>query len=116
MKRFAVSILFCALFLLLSSCGADKLKKNASTATISNLSVSCGCTSTYSPVCSGGKDYDNICIAQCFGTAAVSPGHCDCNSSTVLVCGIDGQNHTECEAKNSNIEIVKYIPCGQQEI
>lgn len=101
-------------FLLLGlvSCGADKLKKPASS-NISNLTAqNCTCIASYAPVCgSDGKDYDNSCLAQCFGARVIKAGHCDCSKSSTLVCGVDGANHTECEAKEQNIEIVKYIPC-----
>ncbi|MFA6237183.1 MAG: hypothetical protein WC635_07645 [Bacteriovorax sp.] len=116
MKRFAIAISFTVLFLHLSSCGADKLKTKQASSGLSNLSSGCACTSSYSPVCGDGRDYDNTCIAQCFGAQVINAGHCNCSSASTLVCGIDGNDHTECEARNSNIQIVKYIPCTATEL
>ena len=116
MKSFA-HILFLTLFLVLTSCGKDKLNSKIESSN-SNLSASCSGTFTHSPVCgSDGKDYDNASFAQCAGQTVAHVGHCDCTRNTGLVCGSDGQDHTECEAlaPNSGITIVKFVPCASAE-
>jgi hypothetical protein len=105
----------------LASCGADKLNQKSSVATSSSNLTSaseCSATSSYSPVCASGKDYDNIEIAKCFGakTDDVTIGHCDCTKNTIPVCGSDGQDYSECDAKkDENLTIVKFVPCAAKE-
>ena len=100
----------------LISCGADKLK---STATTNRLGLSgdqtCSCIASYSPVCAAGKDYENNCLAQCYGALDIKAGHCDCHTNTLNVCGSDGVDYSECDAIAHNIQITKYIPCAAKE-
>ncbi|GEM_PF-765184 len=111
------TILFFSALMLIASCGKDKLNPKIQSAN-SNLSASCSGNFLHSPVCgSDGKDYDNATFAQCAGQTVAHIGHCDCSKNTVLVCGSDGQDHTECEAlaPNSGITIVKFVPCASAE-
>jgi hypothetical protein len=110
--------LFVLLFLL-SACGKEMSKPLTSTTqTESTLKLAqCNCDSSYSPVCgSDKKNYDNKCIAQCFGLSVNKSGHCDCSTNQTLVCGKDGLDHTECDAIAAQVEIVKYIPCAASEL
>ncbi len=115
--------LFTILFLL-TSCGVDKLKsKNLATQTsaLGQTGQACACNSSYTPVCAKDRhgvnsDFDNACLAQCFNATVVNQGHCDCASYPYMVCGSDGKDYTECDAKAlekaGTIQIVKYIPCA----
>lgn len=107
-------------FLILSACGADHVSNTSSaslasstTSSSSSSSVSCLCTSDYAPVCAAdqNKDYDNACLAKCFGSSNYKAGHCSCDNSRT-VCGIDDKDYGECDAIANNITIKKYIPCG----
>lgn len=105
-------ILLVVLFIF-SACGVDKLNPK----TTQEQSLLCACSRSYSPVCgSDGRDYDNICLAQCFKTTVKDVGHCNCSSNAIKVCGVDQRDYTECEARQQNIEIVQFTPCGSQEI
>ncbi len=114
LKKFIILAFLATMY----GCGADKL--NPKILTNSNgLSAanSCQCTSDNSPVCSNdGIDYVNSCLANCYGKTVKATGHCDCATNPVKVCGIDGLDHTECEAKNSNIQIIKFSPCAAKEL
>jgi hypothetical protein len=102
----------------LTSCGADKFKPQASAAIKSslNMPVTCGCNSTYSPVCGvDGRSYDNSCIAECKQIVVSKVGNCIC-SETLKVCGVDEIDYSECEADRQKIDIKKYVPCAAQEI
>lgn len=114
MRRKLFSFTF--LFFMISSCGADRLKKMTNTSNLSNLGESCSCVASYSPVCGDNKDeFENSCLAQCHGARVITPGHCIC-SNTQIVCGIDNIEYTECEAREANIEIKKFVPCGSSEL
>lgn len=89
------------------SCGADKFKPAKSSNEIAF-------NSTYSPVCAGGIDFENIELAKNHGAINIIPGHCNCENATTRVCGSDGQDYLECDAKANNIEIIKYIPCASK--
>ncbi len=105
--------------IILSSCGADKLKPLvvSSQSNLNSNGASCSCTSVHSPVCGAdNKNYNNSCIAQCFGTTVKKAGMCDCNANGISVCGSDGLDHTQCEAEAQGISIVKFIPCAATEI
>ncbi len=114
-----LSLFFLLLFLMtLGSCGADKLKGNATSSALGISSgQACGCNFSYSPVCGNdGRSYDNSCIAQCFSTTVKSAGHCVCSDS-ITVCGNDGQNYPECTAEATakvvpGFQITKYVPCA----
>lgn len=113
------SILIISLFFILSACGVDKLKSNpiSGQSNLSSNEPQCSCTHDNSPVCgSDGKNYENICFAQCFKTTVKDIGHCDCYKNLIKVCGIDHRDYTECEAKEQNVTIIKFVPCGAQEI
>jgi hypothetical protein len=110
-------ILIYSLFLL-ASCGADKMKYAPSTGSNAlSAAQACGCNHLGPPVCGAdGKDYDNSCIANCFGSSVAKTGHCNCATNNIKVCGSDGLDHTECEAiQDLSISIVKYIPCAAVE-
>lgn len=111
--------LIAILSITLTSCGVDKLKLPIKASDKSNLNqgMACGCNSSYSPVCaSDGNNYDNSCIAECKQVTVTKVGHCVC-SNEMIVCGSDGQNHTECEAVNStSYQITKFIPCNATEL
>jgi len=99
------------------SCGQDKLNPNQVINQISKLNSACNCSSSYSPVCGNGQDFDNICIAtECHKATNVTTGHCDCKKNQVNVCGVDNFDHSECEAIANKIEIKKFIPCSAYEI
>lgn len=102
-------------FIFFSSCGKDQLKNKTITSTNNTTSfsksVSCMCTSDYFPVCGSDlKDYSNACLAKCFGNDTYSQGHCSCKNE-LIVCGVDNQNYTECDAKKSKIEIASFTSC-----
>lgn len=107
------AILLTFLVCCLSSCGADAFKTTVSTSSQSNLQTTqkeCSCNSSYSPVCGiDGKNYDNLCWAQC-QTEVAKAGHCQC-SPTNMVCGSDNQNYTECDAEARKIVVSKFSPC-----
>lgn len=94
-------------------CGKDPLSNNNNPSSANPIALnSCQCNSDFSPVCGADKkDYENICLAQCFGNKSVTSGHCQC-SNTLEVCGSDGATYSECDALSKNISIVKFIPCG----
>jgi hypothetical protein len=115
-----VKVLYITICIFIASCGADTLKKSNSTKTsaINNSSVaSCLCTSDFSPVCGGTdkKSYENACLAKCFGNNTYTAGNCQCNAD-LMVCGVDGQSYTECEARTSKITIKKYVACDYAEL
>jgi hypothetical protein len=103
---------------ILSSCGVDTLKKSSSASSElsnQNTSVSCMCTTDYSPVCgTDKKSYENACLAKCFGNQSFLAGNCTCKTE-VLVCGIDQITYNECEARSKNITITKYVPCNSNQ-
>ena len=106
-------IFFITLITMLASCGADKLKSTKTTDQLGlSAPLTCSCNSSYSPVCSKGNDFENTCLAQCHGAVDITAGHCDCSQNAINVCGNDGLDHTECYAREHNIEIIKYIPCA----
>jgi hypothetical protein len=115
----AMKYLFCLLSLFIFvSCGADKMKYAPSTGSNAlSAAQACGCNHLGPPVCGrDGRDYDNACIANCFGAVVAKTGHCNCASNNIKVCGSDGLDHTECEAlQDLSITIVKYIPCAAVE-
>jgi hypothetical protein len=106
-------------FLILASCGSDKKAVNIQSASSGSNSLTgteCACSSAYAPVCGvnnvGKKvSYDNQCIASCFKATSIVQGNCDC-SETLIVCGSDGSQLTECEAVRKNIQISKYGSCS----
>lgn len=112
-------IKFISLFILLvlvASCGADKLKPKATTNQFGlNAGPECSFTSGGAPVCGmDGKDYINKERAECT-TTVKHVGHCQC-LDTFMVCGSDGLDHNECEARsNTSITIIKYVPCAASE-
>ncbi len=109
---------FFLLSLLITSCGADKLKESTKPAkAISALGAQCSCDSTYSPVCgSNGLTYENICSANCYKVYETAQGNCECSES-LMVCGDNGQTYTECDAREALLlqsirKITKFAPCG----
>lgn len=99
-----------------ASCGADKLKNKTVTSQYGiGANGECSYTTAGPPVCGNDdKDYFNSAHAQCF-TTVKSIGHCQC-SSTLMVCGSDGLDHTECEAvASTSYTIDKFIPCNATE-
>lgn len=114
MKRSFIIFLLPVFLILLSSCGADKLKKSASKNQASTLTTNeCSFTSLGPPACGmDGKDYLNGEHAECF-TTIKSIGHCDCSSHTVCANGVD---YNECDAKALKLTISKYIPCSATEL
>ena len=104
--KFLIKIFLFSVFLSgFISCGADKLKPTKSSNEVAF-------NSAYSPVCAGGVDFENIDMAKNQGAINIMPGHCHCENFTTLVCGNNGQDYSECDAKANNIEIIKYIPCA----
>lgn len=103
---------------LLTSCGADKLntKPGSSVSNLNSSSQVCQCTSENSPVCgivnNAKKDFDNVCVANCFSATSITAGHCDCSQNPIMVCGSDGRDYSECDARNLGIKIVKFVPCS----
>lgn len=102
---------------IISACGADKLKNtqlvnSLASSTTDGETVSCLCTSDYSPVCGADKkDYDNACLAKCIGKNTIyKAGHCVCSNSRI-VCGDDGRDYAECDALAAKVKIVDYISC-----
>ncbi|MBC7713323.1 MAG: hypothetical protein H7177_08290 [Rhizobacter sp.] len=107
-----------ACFLVLASCGGDNTTgaKAASSNTSSLTGGECACAATYAPVCgknSSGNNisYDNQCIANCYKATNVVQGNCEC-SEALRVCGTDGGDYTECEARIYHITIKKYGTCA----
>lgn len=102
------------IILFLASCGLDNFKYQTTTtsASISSAPASCLCATTFSPVCGkeDGKSYENACMAKCFGNQTWSSGNCSCNKD-IVVCGSDGKNYNECEAREQKISITKFVPC-----
>jgi hypothetical protein len=118
MKK-VLTILLYSFLLLISACGADKLKTTKVTNAVEqNLTgKTCACNSSHEPVCgTDGLEYDNSCISQCFGVTVKEVGHCNCANNSIKVCGADGVDYTECEAKEKKIQIVKFIPCSSVEM
>ena len=108
------------LFLVLgfSSCGADKLNpKTTSSSQALTSPAQCACNASVGPpVCGSNlKDYANAACATNCGGGTSTVGHCDCAANEVQVCGADGLDHSECEAKENKIEIIKYVPCAAKE-
>lgn len=118
MKILIKILSFILLTILLASCGADKLKPkpNSSVSNLNSASQVCQCTSESNPVCGVvnniKKDFDNSCVANCFSALSITAGHCDCSQNPIMVCGSDGRDYTECDAKNLGIKIVKFVPCS----
>lgn len=115
---FVVRSLFFTFFLLLASCGADNTTGAKITKSGSNSlsGAECSCTSGYAPVCgknSSGNNisYDNQCIASCYKATNIVQGNCECSES-LRVCGTDGGDYTECEARIYHITIKKYGTCA----
>ena len=110
--------LFIVFISLLTSCGQDKLttKPGSNVSNLNSSSQACQCTSDNAPVCglvnNVKKDFDNSCVANCFSATTITAGHCDCSKNSTMVCGADGKDYTECDAKNMGIQIVKYVPCA----
>lgn len=112
-KLFSFTFLFFAIY----SCGADQLKSKTVTNQLGiSANKECSYTTAGPPVCGNdGADYFNKQHAECF-TIVKHVGHCQC-SNTLMVCGSDSLDHTECEAVgNPNYTIVKFIPCGASEL
>lgn len=122
MKR--VSFLLNSLVLLslftIVSCGSDNQLSGKSSSSSSNslTGAECGCNSTYLPVCGRNsltgtnQTYDNQCIASCFKASNIVQARCECEED-MMVCGVDGREHTECEARNFRIVIKNYGPCSR---
>lgn len=110
-----------AMLFVLASCGSDKMSTPAANSQ-SALKSECGCNTENMPVCglspSGNYlDYMNSCQAKCNGVKEKEyfGGHCICEESTI-VCGVDGRDYTECEAKAYRVTIKKYSPCRSSEL
>ncbi|MDO9184115.1 MAG: Kazal-type serine protease inhibitor domain-containing protein [Bacteriovorax sp.] len=102
------------------SCGVDKTKITASSSSNNSSltgDLTCDCITTSTPVCGvNGKNYLNSCVAECNEVVIAKEGHCVC-SNELLVCGSDGQNHTECDAVSSTrYKIIKFTPCNSAEL
>lgn len=102
----------------LSSCGADKLNKSSAKNQL-GISTAGECSfNTSGPLVCGkdGKEYLNQDQALCLSKEVDHIGHCQC-SDTLMVCGSDGLDHTECEAIRSlDYTIIKLVPCSTQEM
>jgi hypothetical protein len=110
--------LFIAILLFLLSCGKDPFKNPNPQTTTLNFSSSggCLCTTDYMPVCGEDKkDYENLCLSQCFGNKKSTSGHCKCEI-TQTVCGSDHSDFNECDAIAKNITILKYESCGNSNL
>jgi hypothetical protein len=110
-------IILLTLTLIFSSCGVDKLNTKVNSSYESNLNTinTCGCISTYAPVCgTNGVNYDSVCIANCKQIPITKSGNCECKQE-LKVCGVDLKDYTECEANDVKIDILKYVPCSAKE-
>lgn len=103
----------------LLSCGnsLSTSTKDSKSSIVQGSTSSCLCNTNYFPVCGSNdkKSYENACLAKCFGNSSYTAGNCQCNAD-LLVCGVDGQSYTECEAKTSNIALKKYVACDYAEL
>jgi hypothetical protein len=102
--------------IILSSCGSDNNLSGKSSSTNSLTAGQCACTASYLPVCGRNSSginvsFDNQCIASCNKATNIIQGNCEC-SETLRVCGTDGGDYTECEARFYHITVKKYGTCA----
>lgn len=109
---------------ILSSCGADKLRRESIVGTNPlNESVECAFINDDIPVCGTDKngkltDYANNSLAICYKATGIFQGHCNCpKDSNKLVCMSNKESLTECEAQeaiknNSALRIEKFNECN----